>query len=419
MSWIADRFKRVANIWKERNRFDTVQNSFELGASSSFPPTMIRLRPSNERSIVAPMYNRIAMDVSSIDIRHARLDEKKRYVETIESSLNECFTLQPNLDQTSRMFFQSLVMSMFDEGVVAVVPVDCSENPQYSDSYQIYTMRIGKITEWWPEFVRVRLYNDAKGVDEERVLPKRVVAIIENPFYAIMNDRNSILQRLIHKMNLLDVVDEQAGSGKLDVIIQLPYLLNSDRKREQAEARRKAIEDQLAGSKYGIAYIDGTEHITQLNRPSENNLMTQIEYLTTMLYSQLGLTKEVFEGNADEQTMLNYQNRALIPILEAITLEFKRKFLSRTARSQGQSIEYFNEPFRLVPAEKLAEIVDKLTRNEVLSSNEVRSIIGYSPVDDPRADELRNKNLNAESDQTMIPPLEGNGSEEGEIQNGI
>lgn len=405
MGWITDRFKRVFNIFKSPDASSTLLSGERAGYVSTSQSDRIFLRFQNERSIVAGIYNRIAMDVASVDIRHVKLDELGRYKETIDDSLNQCFTLEPNMDQTARQFFQNLVLSMFDEGVIAVVPVDCSKNPAYSDNFSIYTMRIGQIREWYPELVKVRLYNDEKGIHEDRVLPKKSVAIIENPFYAIMNDRNSILQRLIRKMNLLDAIDEQSGSGKLDIILQLPYIVRSDVKKQQAEERRKGIEEQLMNSKYGIAYIDGTERITQLNRPIENNLMNQIEYLTTMLYSQLGMTKEIFEGTADEQQSLNYRNRTIEPILTSIVEEFRRKFLSKTARSQGQSIMYFNDPFKLVPVEKLAEIADKLTRNEVLSSNELRSIIGYKPVDDPRADELRNKNLNAENDQLnpMLP----------------
>lgn len=405
MGWITDRFKRVFNIFKSPDASSTLFSGERAGYVSTSQSDRIFLRFQNERSIVAGIYNRIAMDVASVDIRHVKLDELGRYKETIDDSLNQCFTLEPNMDQTARQFFQNLVLSMFDEGVVAVVPVDCSANPAYSDTFSIYTMRIGRIMEWYPELVKVRLYNDLKGVHEEVVLPKKNVAIIENPFYAIMNDRNSILQRLIRKMNLLDAIDEQSGSGKLDLIIQLPYIVRSELKKQQAEERRKDIEEQLANSKYGVAYIDGTERVTQLNRPVENNLMNQIEYLTTMLYGQLGMTKEIFEGTADEQQSLNYRNRTIEPILTSIVEEFRRKFLSKTARSQGQSIMYFNDPFKLVPVEKLAEIADKLTRNEILSSNELRSIIGYKPIDDPRADELRNKNLNAENDQLnpMLP----------------
>lgn len=402
MGWITDRLKRFANIFSGRDASSMLLSGERSGYVSTTQSDRIFLRFQNERSIVAGIYNRIAMDVASIDIRHVKLDGLGRYKETIDDSLNQCLTLEPNMDQTSRQFFQNLVLSMFDEGVVAVVPVDTSVNPVYNDSYDIYTMRIGRIIEWYPEFVKVKLYNDRKGVHEEVVLPKKMVAIIENPFYAIMNDRNSILQRLIRKMNLLDAIDEQSGSGKLDLIIQLPYIVRSELKKQQAEERRRGIEDQLANSKYGVAYIDGTERVTQLNRPVENNLLNQIEYLTTMLYSQLGMTKEIFEGTADEQTSLNYQNRTIEPILTSIVEEFRRKFLTKTARSQGQSIMYFNDPFKLVPVQKLAEIADKLTRNEILSSNELRSIIGYKPVDDPRAEELRNKNLNMDRNQVEM-----------------
>lgn len=399
MGWITDRLKRFANIFTDRDASSMLLSGERSGYVSTSQSDRIFLRFQNERSIVAGIYNRIAMDVASIDIRHVKLDGLGRYKETIDDSLNQCLTLEPNMDQTSRQFFQNLVLSMFDEGVVAVVPVDTSANPIHSDSYDIYTMRLGRIIEWYPELVKVKLYNDRKGVHEELVLPKKMVAIIENPFYAIMNDRNSILQRLIRKMNLLDAIDEQSGSGKLDLIIQLPFIVRSEEKKRLAEERRKGIEDQLANTKYGVAYIDGTERVTQLNRPVENNLMSQIEYLTTMLYSQLGMTKEIFEGTADEQTSLNYQNRTIEPILTSIVEEFRRKFLTKTARSQGQSIMYFNDPFKLVPVQKLAEIADKLTRNEILSSNELRSIIGYKPVDDPRAEELRNKNLNMDRNQ--------------------
>lgn len=407
MGWITDRLKRVSNIFKTKDASSVLLSGERAGYGSTGQSDHIYLRFGNERSIIAGIYNRIAMDVASIDIRHVRLDDLGRYKETVDDSLNQCLTLEPNMDQNARQFFQNLVLSMFDEGIVAVVPVDTSTNPMVTDSYDIYTMRIGQITEWFPEHVRVKLYNDRKGVQEELVLPKKSVAIIENPFYAIMNDRNSILQRLIRKMNLLDVIDEQSGSGKLDIILQLPYIVRNEMKKQQAEERRQNIEDQLMGSKYGIAYIDGTERITQLNRPIENNLMQQIEYLTTMLYSQLGMTKEIFEGNADEQTSLNYQNRTIEPILTSIVQEFRRKFLSKTARSQGQSIMYFSDPFKLVPVQKLSEIADKLTRNEVLSSNELRAIIGYKPVDDPRAEELRNKNLNMDRNQleTLQQPV--------------
>lgn len=415
MSWITDRFKRVANVFRTSQTAEQrmILSAERAGYMSTSQPDRVHLRFSNERSIVAAIYNRIAMDVASIDIRHVRLDEMGRYKDTIDDTLNQCLTLEPNVDQTSRQFFQSLVLSMFDEGVIAVVPIDCSANPMYNETFDIYTMRIGQIKEWYPEYVKVRCYNGEKGIFEEIIVPKRSTAIIENPFYAVMNERSSTLQRLIRKMNLLDAIDEQSGSGKLDLILQFPYLVKSDVKKEQANQRRRDIEEQLNNSKYGIAYIDGTERITQLNRPVENNLMNQIEYLTTMLYSQLGMTKEIFEGTADEQTSLNYQNKTLEPILTAIVQEFQRKFLTKTARSQGQSIMYFRNPFKLVPVEKLAEIADKLTRNEILSSNELRAEIGYRPVDDPRADELRNKNLNADRNQAeLAEPAMSTASEE-------
>lgn len=417
MSWITERLKRVANVFRTSQTAEQrmILSAERAGYMSTTQPDRVYLRFSNERSIVAAIYNRIAMDVASIDIRHVRLDELGRYKETIDDSLNQCLTLEPNTDQTSRQFFQNLVLSMFDEGVVAVVPIDCSANPMYNETFDIYTMRIGQIKEWYPEYLKVRCFNGEKGIHEEIIVPKRSTAIIENPFYAVMNERSSTLQRLIRKMNLLDAIDEQSGSGKLDLILQFPYLVKSDVKKEQANQRRHEIEEQLTNSKYGIAYIDGTERITQLNRPVENNLMNQIEYLTTMLYSQLGMTKEIFEGTADEQTSLNYQNKTIEPILTTIVQEFRRKFLSKTARSQGQSIMYFNDPFKLVPVQKLAEIADKLTRNEILSSNELRSIIGYKPVDDPRAEELRNKNLNADRNQTdlMEAPVSTLSNDEG------
>lgn len=404
MSWITDRLKRVANVFRTSQTAEQrmILSADRAGYMSTTQPDRVYLRFSNERSIVAAIYNRIAMDVAAIDIRHVRLDELDRYKETIDDSLNQCLTLEPNTDQTSRQFFQNLVLSMFDEGVVAVVPIDCSANPMYNETFDIYTMRIGQIREWYPEYLKVRCFNGEKGIHEEIIVPKRSTAIIENPFYAVMNERSSTLQRLIRKMNLLDAIDEQSGSGKLDLILQFPYQINSDLKRDRARQRIEDIEAQLDNAKHGIAYVDATERITQLNRPVENNLMNQIEYLTTMLYSQLGMTKEIFEGTADEQTSLNYQNKTIEPILTTIVQEFRRKFLSKTARSQGQSIMYFNDPFKLVPVQKLAEIADKLTRNEILSSNELRSIIGYKPVDDPRAEELRNKNLNADRNQTEL-----------------
>jgi hypothetical protein len=357
----------------------------------------------NERSIVVSVYNRIALDVAYIDIFHARLDEDGRYTEQIQSSLNECLTLSANVDQTGKAFLQDVVMSMMDEGCVAIVPVDTTVNPTITGSYDINSLRTGKVKTWYPQHVTVELYNEKTGRKEEVTLPKSMVAIVENPLYAVMNERNSTLQRLIRKLNLLDVIDEQSGSGKLDLIIQLPYVIKTPARKQQAEERRKDIEMQLAGSKYGIAYTDGTEKITQLNRPVENNLMKQIEYLTSMLYGQLGLTPEILNGSADEKTMLNYYNRTIEPIVSAIVDEMKRKFLTKTARTQGQSIVYFRNPFKLVPVAELAEISDKLTRNEIASSNEIRQIIGWKPSDEPGADELRNKNLNQSNQELKAP----------------
>ena len=367
--------------------------SWSYGASSSIRPDRIRLSRGNERSIITSVYNRIAMDSAAIDIRHVRLDENDRFTKVIDSDLNNCLSVEANLDQTGRAFLQDVVMSMLDEGCVAIVPVDTTNDPHNTDSYDIQTMRTGKIIEWYPQHVKLSVYNERSGKKEDVILPKRAVAIVENPLYAVMNEPNSTMQRLIRKLNLLDIVDEQSGAGKLDLIIQLPYVIKTEARRQQAESRRKDIENQLAGSKYGIAYTDGTEHITQLNRPVENNLMKQIEYLTTMLYSQLGITQEIMNGSADDKVMLNYYNRTIEPILAAIADEMKRKFLTKTARSQKQSIEFFRDPFRLVPVADLAEIADKMTRNEIMTSNEIRQVIGMKPSDDPTADELRNKNL--------------------------
>lgn len=405
---------RLQHAWNAFKNGDLPQNvSYDLGVSSSFRPDYGKVYSGPDRTIVASIYNRIAIDVASVKIEHVRLDQNGRYTETIDSSLNRCLTLSANIDQTGRNLIQNIAMNMCNDGVVAVVPVDTSLNPNKTGSYDIETIRCGKITQWYPEHVMVDLYNEKEGKSQEIVLPKANIAIIENPLYEVMNEPNSTLRRLIHKLNILDAIDEQSGAGKLDLIIQLPYVIKSDARREQAERRRKDIEMQLSGSKYGIAYTDGTERITQLNRPAENNLLTQIEYLTKMLYSQLGLTESVFDGTADEKTMLNYHNRTIEPILSAITNEIKRKFLTKTARTQGQSIEFFRDPFRLVPAEQLADIADKFTRNEILSSNEVRAIIGYKPVDDARADELRNKNLN--QDTSGIEPVTTN--EEGYGEN--
>ena len=369
----------------------------------SYRPDRTKLNITNERSIVASIYNRIAIDVAAVQIQHVRTDENERYVETIASGLNNCLTLDANMDQTGRAFIQDIVMSMFDEGCVAVVPVDTTKDPNRTDSYDILTMRVGKIKEWHPYYVEVEAYNENSGKKETITCDKKDIAIIENPLYAVMNEPNSTLKRLVRKLNLLDSIDEQSSAGKLDLIIQLPYTIRNDTRKEQAEKRRADIERQLANSKYGIAYADATEHITQLNRPVENNLMNQIQYLTSMLYSQLGLTEEIFNGTANEQTLLNYYNTTVEPILSAITDEFKRKFLTKTARTQHQSIMFFRDPFKLVPINNIADIADKFTRNEILSSNEIRGIIGFKPSSDPKADQLVNSNLN----QPEEPEKEG------------
>lgn len=392
---------RLQHAWNAFLNRDPTYEFRDHGMISTYKPDRVRFTRGNERSIVTSVYNRIALDVSSIDINHAKLDENGRFKEVIQSGLNECLTLNANIDQTGKAFIQDVVMSMMDEGCVAIVPVDTTINPEVSGSFDIQSLRTGNIIEWRPEFVKVRLYNDRTGQKEDVLLPKKSVAIIENPLYAVINEPNSTMQRLIRKLNLLDVIDEQSGSGKLDLIIQLPYVIKSEARRQQAENRRKDIEMQLAGSKYGIAYTDGTEKITQLNRPAENNLMKQIEYLTSMLYSQLGITQSVLDGTADERTMLNYYNRTIEPIISAIIDEMKRKFLTKTARTQNQSIVYFRNPFKLVPINELAEISDKFTRNEIATSNEIRQIIGWKPSDDPGADELRNKNLNQKAEDVQ------------------
>ena len=395
---------RLQHAWNAFLNRDPTYEFRDHGMISTYKPDRVRFTRGNERSIVTSVYNRIALDVSSIDINHAKLDENGRFKEIIQSGLNECLTLNANIDQTGKAFIQDVVMSMMDEGCVAIVPVDTTINPEVSGSFDIQSLRTGNIIEWRPEFVKVRLYNDKTGQKEDVLLPKKSVAIIENPLYAVINEPNSTMQRLIRKLNLLDVIDEQSGSGKLDLIIQLPYVIKSEARRQQAENRRKDIEMQLAGSKYGIAYTDGTEKITQLNRPAENNLMKQIEYLTSMLYSQLGITQSVLDGTADERTMLNYYNRTIEPIISAIIDEMKRKFLTKTARTQNQSIVYFRNPFKLVPINELAEISDKFTRNEIATSNEIRQIIGWKPSDDPGADELRNKNLNQKAEDVQPAP---------------
>lgn len=385
---------RLKNAWNVFLNRDPTEIYRYVGSSYSYRPDRARLTRGNERSIVTSIFNRIAIDCSAVDIQHVRLDENNRFLSTIDSGLNNCLTLEANIDQTGREFIQDVVMSMLDEGCVAMVPVDTSVDPCSSGSYDILTMRTGKILEWYPQDVKVRLYNDRTGKHEEITLAKKSIAIIENPLYAVINEPNSTMQRLIRKLNILDAIDEQSGSGKLDLIIQLPYAVKTQIKKQQANERRQDIEEQLMGSKYGIAYIDGTEHITQLNRPAENNLLKQIEYLTNMLYSQLGITQSILDGSADEKVMLNYYSKIIEPILSAIVNGMKRTFLTKTARSQLQSIAFFRDPFKLVPVSDLAEISDKMTRNEIMTSNEVRQIIGMKPSDDPRANELRNKNLN-------------------------
>ena len=394
---------RLKHAWNAFNG-NTQMDFRNLGMSYSYRADRPRLSRGNERSIVTSVYNRIALDVAALKIQHIRLDENERFVSVIQDGLNNCLTVEANIDQTARAFIQDVVISMFDEGSVAIVPVDTTTNPTITGSYDIQSMRVGQILDWYPQYVRVRVYNELTGKKEDIVLPKSTVAIIENPLYAVINEPNSTMQRLIRKLNLLDVIDEQSGSGKLDLIIQLPYVIKTEARRQQAENRRKDIEGQLSGSKYGIAYTDGTERITQLNRSVNNNLMTQIEYLTSMLYSQLGITQSILDGTADEKTMLNYNNRTIEPIISAIVDEMKRKFLTKTARSQLQSISFFRDPFKLVPVNDIAEIADKFTRNEIMTSNEIRQVVGMKPSDDPRADELRNKNLSAPSESTSDVP---------------
>lgn len=383
---------RLKSAWNAFLNRDPTK-SYDSYGSTYYRPDRVRLSRGNERSIITSIYNRVALDVAAISINHCRLDDNGRFKEIIESNLNHCLSLEANLDQTSRAFIQDVVMSMFDEGCVALVPVDTTDDPENVNSYDILSFRTGKIIAWYPNHVRVSVYNERKGIKEEIILPKHMVAIVENPLYAVMNEPNSTLQRLIRKLLLLDSIDEQSGSGKLDLIIQLPYIVRSQSKKDQAEQRRKDIENQLSGSKYGIAYTDGTEKITQLNRPVENNLMKQIEYLTSMLYSQLGITQAILDGTADEQTMLNYYSRTIEPIVSAIVDELKRKFLTKTARTQKQTILFFRDPFKLVPVNQIAEIADKFTRNEIMSSNEIRQVVGIKPSNDPKADKLINSNI--------------------------
>ena len=389
---IGSRFRRAWNVF--RNRDLKADMSWQLGYGDSRRADRVVLSSNNEKTIVNAIYNRIALDVAALKFRHVRLDENGRFKEEMGTNLNEVLSIEANIDQSGRAFIHDLALSMIDEGVVAAVPVETSEDPEVSNSYDIYQMRVGPIVEWYPQHVKVRLYNSVTGQHQDMPFRKKDVAILENPFYAVMNAPNSTLQRLIRKLRILDVIDEQAGSGKLDLIIQLPYTIRSEARQQQAEIRRKSVEDQLAGNKLGIAYIDSTEKVIQLNRSVENNLLKQVEYLTSMLYSQLGLNQSILDNTADEQTQLSYSNKIVEPIASTITDEFKRKFLTKTARSQGQSIMFFTEPFRMTPAAQMADLADKLTRNEILTSNEVRQIIGMKPSTDPKADELRNSNLN-------------------------
>ena len=404
------RLKHAWNVFKA-NEF--VKPRWDIGPSYHYRPDRPIFSRGNERSIITSVYNRIALDVAAITIQHVRLDDEGRFTSVMNTSLNSCLSLEANLDQTGRAFIQDIVQSMLDEGCVAIVPVDTDDDPE-EGSWKIETMRTGKILEWYPQHVKVRVYNEQTGKKEDVLVSKRTVAIVENPFYAVMNEPNSTMQRLIRKLNILDAIDEQSGSGKLNLIIQLPYVIKTEARRQQAEKRRKDIEEQLSGSKYGVAYTDGTEHVVQLNRPVDNNLMSQIEYLTSMLYSQLGLTQSIMDGSADDKTMLNYLTRTVEPILSAIVDEMKRKFLSKTARSQKQSILFFRDPFKLVPVSEIAEIADKMTRNEIMTSNEIRQKIGMTPSKDPNADKLRNSNLSAPKEESIEQTI----SKEDKVQNG-
>jgi hypothetical protein len=413
-------FDRLKHGWNAfRNNRDPTYSSADIGPTYSYRPDRVIFTRGNERSIITAIFNKIALDVAALDIRHVRLDEDDRFVDYVKnSSLDYCLTTEANIDQTGRALKQDIVASMLDEGCVAIVPVDTDLDPE-TNSFKIETIRVGKVVEWAPSKVKVRLYNETTGRKQDVWLPKKAVAIVENPFYAVMNEPSSTMQRLIRKLNILDAIDEQSGAGKLDLIIQMPYSTRSELKRQQAETRRKDIENQLAGSKYGIAYADSTEKIVQLNRSVDNNLMKQIEYLTNMLYSQLGITQSILDGTADEATMLNYYNRTIEPIVTAIVDEMKRKFLTKTARSQKQSIVFFRDPFKLVPVEKLAESADKFTRNEIMSKNEFRQIIGRKPSSDPKADQLINSNISQPGEDTKTPAKVTEETNEGEEnQNG-
>ena len=399
---LTSRLKKAWNVFVN-NRDPTTQNVTyqNVGMGYVHRPDRVRFSRGNEKSIVTSVYNRIALDVAAVKIKHCRVDKNDRYIEDISSGLNDCLNVEANIDQTGRSFIQDVVMSMFDEGAVAIVPVDRTYNPKNPSVSDILSLRTGKILEWYPAHVKVQVYNDRTGRKEDIILPKRSVAIVENPLYAVINEPNSTMQRLVRKLNILDAIDEQSGSGKLDLIIQLPYVIKTDARRDQAEKRRKDIEEQLKGP-YGIAYTDGTERITQLNRPVENNLMKQIEYLTNMLYSQIGMTPSVLDGTADEKAMLNYNNRTIEPIISAIVDAMKRVFLTKTARTQGQTIMFFNNAFKLMTVTEIAESANSLGRNEIVSSNEFRQILGFKPSDDPKADELRNSNISQPDDNS--PP---------------
>ena len=412
--------KRIKNAWNVfTSRDPTEQPVFhDYGISYGYRPDRIRLTRGNERSIVNAVYNRIAIDVASIDVKHVKTDENDVFIEEIDSFLNDVLQTEANIDQTGRNLMIDAVISLLDEGVIAIVPVDIDEDEdEETDSFDVLSLRVAKIIQWYPEHVKVRVYNEKTGYKQDIVINKSSVCVVENPFYSVMNEPNSTLQRLIRKLNLLDAIDEQTGSGKLDIIIQLPYVIKTEARKKQAEDRRKDIEAQLAGSKYGIAYTDGTERITQLNRPAENNLLTQIEYLTSMLYSQLGITEEVLNGTADEKTMLNYYNRTIEPIMSAIVDEMKRKLLTWNARKEGQSIKFFRNPFKLVPVTEMAEIADKFGRNEILTPNEIRGIVGFKPSDDPQANELRNRNI-SQSNEEIEMEKRINGKEETKVNEG-
>ena len=411
---LKDAFKNRFNIFMN-NRDPTVNQHTTLSATYQYRPDRVRFSRGNEKSIVTSVYNRIAMDAASIDIKHVRLDDKGRYKSDMESCLNNCLSLEANIDQTGRALMQDVYVSMFDEGCVAIVPVETDIDPTDTESYKILSIRTGKVITWYPDSVKVKVYNEITGKKEDVIMPKNKIALVENPFYPVMNESNSTMQRLIRKLNLLDAIDEQSGAGKLDLIIQLPYTVRGEVKKQQAEERLTKIEEQLKGP-YGIAYTDATERITQLNRPVENNLMKQIEYLTSMLYSQLGLTQSILDGTADEKAMTNYYTRTIEPVVSAVVDEMKRKFLTKTARTQKQSIVFFRDPFKLVSITELAELADKFTRNEILTSNEIRQKIGMQPSDDPKADELRNSNINQQDDSPPRTPTIT--KEQEEIQNG-